>query len=193
MLSNKKDFVAKKKDFLTQKKVCLRTQNKPAANSHGKVSWKIAAANYHGKKLRQILTAILTAKSCDKFPRQISIRGHKGENSAETQCRGFLVLESLYRDFSAMESRCRGFLVLESRCRGFPALESRCRGFSALESQCRGFLVLESWCRGFLVLESRCHRICASTALFSFLQNLLCHIIEVDMWVVNWCKLFCIS
>ena len=43
----------------------------------------------------------------------IHIRGHKGQNSTETRCRGFLVLES----------RCRGFLVLESRCRGFLSSE----------------------------------------------------------------------
>ena len=35
--------------------------------------------------------------------------------------------------------------------------------------------------------------ICASTGSFSFSLNLLCHIINVNMWVVNWCKLFCIS
>ena len=40
---------------------------------------------------------------------QYSIRGHKGQNSTGTQCRGLLVLES----------HCRGFLVLKSRWRGF--------------------------------------------------------------------------
>ena len=89
-----------------------------------------------------------------------AIRGHKGQNSTGTRCRGFLVLES----------RCRGFLVLELRCRGLIVSVSRCRGFLALESRCRGVLVLESRCRG----------ICASTASFSFLLNLLCHIINVD-------------
>ena len=48
----------------------------------------------------------------------VSIRGHKGQNSAETRCRDFLVLESRCRGFSALECRCRGFLVLEARCRG---------------------------------------------------------------------------
>ena len=72
-------------------------------------------------------------------------------------------------------------------------LESRCRGLIVSVSRCRGFLALESRCRGFLVLESRCRGICASTASFSFSLNLLCHIINVNMWVVNWCKLFCIS
>ena len=43
------------------------------------------------------------------------------QNSAETRCRGFLVLESRCRSFAALESRCRGFLVLESRCRGICA------------------------------------------------------------------------
>ena len=42
-----------------------------------------------------------------------AIRGHKGQNSTGTRCRGFL----------ALESRCRGFLVLESRCRGFLSSE----------------------------------------------------------------------
>ena len=46
-------------------------------------------------------------------PCTTSIRGHKGQNSIETRCRGFLVLES----------RCRGFSVLESRCRGFSSYE----------------------------------------------------------------------
>ena len=82
-----------------------------------------------------------------------TIRGHKGQDSAEARCRGVLVSES------------------------------RCRGFSALEPQCRGFLVLESPCRS----------ICTSTTSFSFSLNLLCHIINVDIWVVNWWKLFCIA
>ena len=34
---------------------------------------------------------------------------------------------------NSAETRCRGFLVLESRCRGFSALESRCRGFLSSE------------------------------------------------------------
>ena len=41
------------------------------------------------------------------------IRGHKGQNSTETRCRDFLVLESRCRGFSALESRCRGFLSSE--------------------------------------------------------------------------------
>ena len=51
---------------------------------------------------------ILRRKRCVIF-----IRGHKGQNSTGTRCRGFL----------ALESRCRGFLVLESRCRGFLSSE----------------------------------------------------------------------
>ena len=43
----------------------------------------------------------------------IAIRGHMGQNSTETRCRGFLVLES----------RCHGFSVLESPCRGFSSSE----------------------------------------------------------------------
>ena len=43
----------------------------------------------------------------------IDIRGHKGQNSTGTRCRGFLVLESRCRGFSALESRCRGFLSSE--------------------------------------------------------------------------------
>ena len=50
-----------------------------------------------------------------------TIRWHKGQNSAETRCRGFLALESRCRGFSALESPGRGFLVLESRCRGICA------------------------------------------------------------------------
>ena len=44
---------------------------------------------------------------------QYYIKGHKGQNSAGTRCRGFL----------ALEYRCRGFLVLESRFRGFLSSE----------------------------------------------------------------------
>ena len=58
---------------------------------------------------------------------------------------------------------------------------------------CWGFLVLEYRCRGLLALGCRCRGIYVSTASFSFSLNLLCHIINVDVWVVNWCKLFCIS
>ena len=43
----------------------------------------------------------------------LCIRGHKGQNSTGTRCRGFL----------ALESRCRGFLVLEYWCRGFLSSE----------------------------------------------------------------------
>ena len=41
------------------------------------------------------------------------IRGRKDQNSAETRCRGFLVLESRCRGFSVLESRCRGILSSE--------------------------------------------------------------------------------
>ena len=107
-----------------------------------------------------------------------SVRGHKGQNSTGTQCRGFL----------ALESRCRGFLVLESRCRGFLSSEktpwnhdvvtyfvsvSRCRRFLILESRCRGFLVLESQCCGFLVLEFRCRGICG--LVFVFTKSIMPH------------------
>ena len=102
-----------------------------------------------------------------------NIRGHKGQDSTGTRCCGILVLES----------QCCGFLVLKSRCCGLFFSVSRCHSVLVPESRCHGFLVLESWCCG----------ICASTALFSFLLNLLYHIINVDMWVVNSRKLFCIS
>ena len=42
-----------------------------------------------------------------------NIRRHKGQNSTETRCCGFLDLES----------RCSGFSVLESQCRGFSSSE----------------------------------------------------------------------
>ena len=64
------------------------------------------------------------------------------------------------------------------------------QGQNSAESWCRGFLVLESRCRGFLVLEYRCRGTCASTASFSFSLNLLCHIINVNMWVVNYANYF---
>ena len=90
------------------------------------------------------------------------IRGHKGQNSAETR------------------SRC--FLVLDSRCRGFSSTEKMPWNlqswFLVLESRCQGFFVLESRCRGFLVLESQCRGKCASTTSFSFSLNLLCDIIN---------------
>ena len=58
------------------------------------------------------------------------IRGHEGQNSTETRCRGFLVLES----------RCRGFSVLESHVVAFRLLK-KCLGFLVLESRCRGICV----------------------------------------------------
>ena len=86
------------------------------------------------------------------------------------------------------------FLVLESRCHGFLSSEKTPWNHDVVAyvsvSRCRGFLVLESWCRGFLVLEPRCRSICASTASFSFSLNLLCHIINVNMWVVNYANYF---
>ena len=39
--------------------------------------------------------------------------GHIGQNSTETRCRGFLVLESRCRGFSVLEFRCRSFLSSE--------------------------------------------------------------------------------
>ena len=47
------------------------------------------------------------------YIRSKAIRGRKGQNSAETRFRGFLVLESRCRGFSSLESRCRGFLYSE--------------------------------------------------------------------------------
>ena len=47
---------------------------------------------------------------------ELSIRGHNGQNSTETGCRGFLVLESLCRGFSALESECHGLIVSVSGC-----------------------------------------------------------------------------
>ena len=135
------------------------------------------------EKILKIDFQIYISWNVSKSISRTFVRGHKGQNSTGTQCRGFL----------ALESRCRGFLVLESRCRGFLVLESRCRGFLVLESRCRGFLVLESRCRGFLVLESQCRGICASTASFSFSLNQLCHIINVDICIVNLWILFYVS
>ena len=110
----------------------------------------------------------------------IHIRGHKGQNSTETRCRGFLVLES----------RCCGFSVLESRCRGLSSSEKMPWNHDVV-GQLSPFLV--SWffglgismSRGFLVLESRCRGICVSTASFSFSLN--------QCRIVNLCKLFCLS
>ena len=48
-------------------------------------------------------------KKFPRFPRFLSfrpgrsIRGHKGQNSTETRCRGFLVLEYRCRGFSSSE------------------------------------------------------------------------------------------
>ena len=147
------------------------------------------------EKILKIDFQIYISWNVSKSISRTFVRGHKGQNSTGTQCRGFL----------ALESRCRGFLVLESRCRGFLSSEktpwnhdvvtyfvsvSRCRRFLILESRCRGFLVLESQCCGFLVLEFRCRGICASTASFSFSLNLLCHIINVNVWTVNYANYF---
>ena len=116
-------------------------------------------------------------------------QGHKGQNSEETRCRGFLVLKS----------RCYGFSVLEYWYRDFLSSEKMSWYhnvvvyLSASPSWCFSrqiwmlwfFLGFYSPFRGFLVLESRCCGICASTTSFSFLLNLLCHISNVDMWFVN--------
>ena len=50
---------------------------------------------------RVLKTQILNSRQPRNLP-EICIRGHKGQNSTGTRCRGFL----------ALESRCRGFLVL---------------------------------------------------------------------------------
>ena len=83
------------------------------------------------------------------FSHAIRIRGHKGQNSTETWCRGFLVLESRCCGFLSSEkmpwndvSPCRDVLVPESLCRGFLVLESRCRGFLVLGSRFRDFFGL---------------------------------------------------
>ena len=44
---------------------------------------------------------------------KINIRGYKGQNSTETPCRGFLVLESRCHGCSVLESRCHSFLSSE--------------------------------------------------------------------------------
>ena len=44
-----------------------------------------------------------------------SIRGYKGQNSTETGCHGFLVLESRCCGFAALESLCCGFLSSEKK------------------------------------------------------------------------------
>ena len=113
-----------------------------------------------------------------------------GQNSAETQCCGFLVLESRCRCFSVLEPRALHFVLwknaMESRCHGLVvSAVSRWGGVLVLESQCRAFLVLESWWPGFLDFRSQCRDICASTASFLFSLNLLCYRINVDMWVIN--------
>ena len=67
-----------------------------------------------------------------------SMRSHKGQNSAETRCCGFLVLEPQCCSYSILESQCCCLLSSEK---------------NALESQCSGLVVcfLMSWC---LVPES---------------------------------------
>ena len=105
----------------------------------------------------------------------------------------------LFQKISAIKTEAKipgSHIVYESlpgRPRGHKGQNStgtRCRGFLALEPRCRVFLVLESRCRGFLVLESRCRGICASTASFSFSLNLLCHIININMWIVDYANYF---
>ena len=108
------------------------------------------------------------------FWRPCCIRGHKGQNSTPTRCRGFLVLQS----------RCRGFSALEPRCRGFLSSE-KCVGITMPWVDCLRFSM--SWLFRLGILMS-C--ICASTASFSFSLNLLCHRINVDMWVVNCANCF---
>ena len=46
---------------------------------------------------------------------------------------------------NSTETRCRGFLLVESRYRGFSALESRCCGFSSYEKMPRNHDVVAFW------------------------------------------------
>ena len=53
-----------------------------------------------------------TLSFCGILTLMTSIRGHTGENSAETWCRGLLVLKSWCHGFSVLESQCRSSLSL---------------------------------------------------------------------------------
>ena len=74
---------------------------------------------------------------------------------------------------------------LELRGHDLVVSVSWCRSVLVPQCRCLGFLVLEPRCRGFLVLRSQCRGIFTSTASFSFSLNLSCHLINVDMLVVN--------
>ena len=77
------------------------------------------------------------------MPRTLKIiRGHKGQNSTGTRCRGFLVLES----------RCRGFLVLESRCRSFLSSEKMSQNHDVVAYLSHFSM---SWCFGLGISMSR--------------------------------------
>ena len=114
-----------------------------------------------------------------------------GQKSAETQCCAFWCLGiSMSWFFHSWNLDVLHFVLwknaLESRCHGLVvSAVSRWGDVLVVESQCRAFLVLESWWPGFLVFRSQCRDICASTASLLFSLNLLCHRINVDMWVIN--------
>ena len=86
--------------FITNNRASYHLWWKETLVKHQKVS------KYYENDCRYIK---LSARQC---PRKL-IRGHKSQNSSETQCPGFLILESQYRGFSVFESRCRGFLSPE--------------------------------------------------------------------------------
>ena len=88
-----------------------------------------------------------------------NVRGYNGQNSAETLCCGFLVLES----------QCCGFLVLESWCCGFSVLESWCHGtlsfcriltpmmMMMMMMMMNCFCVMVDWQKAFSLISSRDH------------------------------------
>ena len=73
------------------------------------------------KYTNHILNLLIRARQNQALPLLLqdiapgSIRGHKGENSTETGCHGFLVLESRCLGFSSLESLCSGFLSSEKK------------------------------------------------------------------------------
>ena len=75
----------------------------------------------YAKYTNHILNILIRARQNHGLPLVLqdiapgSIRGHKDQNSTETGCHGFLVLESRCCGFSALESLCCGFLPSEKK------------------------------------------------------------------------------
>ena len=102
--------------------------------------------------------------------RVINIRGHKDQNSAETRCRGFLVLESRCRGFSTLESRSVAFCLLKKYL-GITMSWVNCLRFSM--SRLCGLRILMSWLFGLGISMS--WYMCIHGLVSAFTKSIMPH------------------